>query len=152
MNKEHILFVDDERFFARNYARELEHGYRVTLVCTAVEGVELIRNSTDLRAVILDVQMPTPSSVQEYETRGGIDTGIWVMRSCRKELLEKSLPILLLTNRNEDDLKKLVREMRFPETQVEIFHKMDVSYREFASKCIATSIRRHAAYLRGSDR
>jgi CheY-like chemotaxis protein len=131
---EKLLIIDDERYFARQYSRELEKFYKVTLVCSAEEGLTLLRSDLEIHALIIDIQMPTPAKVAEHETKNGVDTGIWLLCTIRNELVERRLPILILTNRREDDIQTRVQPLRFSYGQVEINYKPHVSPREFAKR------------------
>jgi CheY-like chemotaxis protein len=134
MMRDHILFIDDERFFAKKYARELEKKYELTLVNSASEGLAALQTDNKISVLILDIQMPTPKDVDIYDTRNGIDTGIWLLKKYRSELIDKGMPIVILTNRKEKDIENLIKRMRYPVRQILIFHKPFIAFAEFARK------------------
>ncbi len=138
---EDLLIIDDERYFARQYSQVLDKDYKVKLCRSAEEGIEFFKSKASVRALILDIQMPTPLHVEEYETRNGVDTGIWLLRTCRSELVERFIPVLVLTNRRENDIEMRVRPLNYPIGQIEIFSKPHISPQEFAKR-VTTAVRR----------
>jgi CheY-like chemotaxis protein len=137
---EHLLFIDDERFFARQYSRELEPHYGVTICRSVKDGIDILNSGKAIDALILDIQMPTPPGVADYETRDGVDTGLWALQTYRQQLVDRALPILILTNRRPDEIEKRVHSLHFRSGQVEIFYKPDVSPVEFARR-LTTALR-----------
>ena len=77
-----VLFVEDDKFWARAYIRELQDfGFEVIYARSASDVVDLLNNSFDFDAVILDIMMPTPEDVADSVTEEGMSTGnrYWFM-------------------------------------------------------------------------
>jgi len=142
---EDVIIIDDERYFARQYSQVLDEWYKVTICRSAQEGIQCLKSNARVRALVLDIQMPTPQNVEEYETRSGVDTGIWLLRTCRSELMERFIPILVLTNRPEKEVEARVRPLAYPIGQIEIFHKPNVSPQDFARQ-VNSAIQRWSKY------
>jgi CheY-like chemotaxis protein len=120
-----VLFIDDEAFFARRYIEELKTNFTVIFCESAIEAIELIRNGDEFRAVILDIQMPPPKDLSPQTTNGGLDTGLWLLREVKDLVIQRPLPVAILTNRLPNVIQGTVDKMGFPEQLIEIRHKTD---------------------------
>lgn len=147
---DHLLIIDDERFFARQYSRDLEQSFNVTICTSATKGMEAFLRDAEICALILDIQMPTPANVAEYETANGSDTGIWMLRTHRDEFASRSIPIIILTNRKEDEIKNRIVNLKFPTSQIKIFRKTHTHPSEFAKR-VKTLVMRHRASVSHRD-
>jgi CheY-like chemotaxis protein len=96
-----VLIVEDDRFWARAYIRELEDfGFDVIYARSARDAVDLLNHSFDFDAVILDMMMPTPEEVAESATEEGISTGLWVLEQIKHLIVPNMLCVWILTNRD----------------------------------------------------
>jgi CheY-like chemotaxis protein len=120
-----ILFIDDEAFFARRYIEELKTNFEVTFCESAMEAIEIIREGEEFKAVILDIQMPPPMGLSPQTTNGGLDTGLWLLREVRNIVIQRPLPVAILTNRLPNVIQDVVDKMGFPEQLIEVRHKTD---------------------------
>jgi len=107
-----ILFIDDEPFYATKYIDALKKaGYEVHLCDSADGGLEDLRNQIDdLKLVVLDFMMPTPSCASAAETTDGVATGRWFLRQARHLIKEHDLPVIVLTNRTPEGVAAIMRE------------------------------------------
>lgn len=123
-----LLFVDDETMFAQGYVCELEKRYSVTLATTVPYGERLIKQSHNFACAVIDVMMPIPSDwpTEDAAAAGqGIHTGVVLIRRCRKAILEAALPIVILTNRNPQDVEVEVATLGFPNELIVVRHKVN---------------------------
>lgn len=112
MKKGKILFVEDDRFWARAYIAELQdYGFEVVYARNASDAVKLIEDVLDFDAVILDVMMPTPDSVPESTTEEGLSTGLWVLECIQQYLVPRQISIWILTNRELPTIAKKIESM-----------------------------------------
>ena len=96
-----VLIVEDDRFWARAYIRELEDfGFDVIYARSARDAVDLLNHSLDFDAVILDIMMPAPEEVAESATEEGISTGLWVLEQIKHLIVPNMLCVRILTNRD----------------------------------------------------
>jgi CheY-like chemotaxis protein len=96
-----VLIVEDDRFWARAYIRELEDfGFDVIYARSARDAVDLLNHSLDFDAVILDIMMPAPEEVAESATEEGISTGLWVLEQIKHLIVPNMLCVWILTNRD----------------------------------------------------
>ena len=96
-----VLFVEDDRFWARSYIAELQaYGFEVVYARNAGDAVKLIEDVLDFDAVILDVMMPTPEGVPESTTEEGLSTGLWVLDRIQQYIVARRIVIWILTNRS----------------------------------------------------
>jgi|694.fasta_scaffold62555_3 CheY-like chemotaxis protein len=101
MSKGKVLFVDDDRFWARSYITELQaFGFEVMYSRDANYAVELVENYLDVDAIILDVMMPTPEGVQDDVTEEGLSTGLWVLDRIHDFIASRKICVWILTNRS----------------------------------------------------
>lgn len=96
-----ILFVDDERMPAEGYLDALAKHYSVHYEVGAQEALAfMIQSGERIRAAVVDVMMPTPDGVDDSETDGGFETGLWFLGRLKAELPRVwPIPTILLTNR-----------------------------------------------------
>lgn len=121
--KPRILFVDDDRFFTQQYVRKLENRYSVQHVRHAGEVMDHLARHDDIVLLVLDVMMPTPEGVANTATSDGMDTGMWLLFELRKILIERDLPVIVLTNREYTLVHEKVGGMNFPPGLVRICAK-----------------------------
>jgi CheY-like chemotaxis protein len=125
--KKSILFVDDEPYNAKHPVESLrDAGYDVVFVANAESGLAyFLANAPDLCLVILDYMMPTSAAVPASETLDGLATGNWFLRQARGQLESCALPVLILTNRNVETVRKEIAEFAPPNegNKIRVRHK-----------------------------
>jgi CheY-like chemotaxis protein len=116
--KKSILFVDDEPYYATHSVEALrDAGYAVEFEPSAEKGLAYFRaNAAKLDLLILDYMMPTSVAVPASETLDGLSTGHWFLRQAKGQLEGNTLPVLILTNRNVETVKKELAEFH-PNTE-----------------------------------
>lgn len=125
-DKEEILFVDDEAFFAARYIENLSREFTVHFADNATTALHRLENSLHIKALVLDIMMPAPHKVPLDQTAGGLDTGIWLLRQIQENHIAIwPFPVLILTNRNVDLVKTLLRDIQVSERYVEVRKKLD---------------------------
>lgn len=107
-----VLFVEDDRFWARSYIAELQaFGFDVVYARNAGDAVKLIENVLDFDAVILDVMMPTPEGVPDSTTEEGLSTGLWVLERIQQYIVPRRIAIWILTNRSLPTINEKISSM-----------------------------------------
>ena len=71
--------------------------------------------------------MPTPSSVPEDVTAGGLITGIWLLQEIAVWITENSIPAIIMTNRELDLVQSAVNMIDLPQGLVEVRRKLDTN-------------------------
>ena len=94
----HILFVDDDRYFASVYLSCLQDYHTVTVRYEAETAVQELSNNPEIVAVVLDMMMPPPDGCA-HETHDGVTTGLWILDQCRQTLIDRRIAVLIFTNR-----------------------------------------------------
>jgi CheY-like chemotaxis protein len=125
MAKKKIIFIDDDRAWSRPFVDELEKAYTVLYRRTAVAGRDAVSEHVDTEVLILDIMMPPPSEDLESETERGLATGIWLLEQVRKTILERPLPVIVLTNRIFADVERRLADAGIPTDLLEVRSKMD---------------------------
>ncbi|MCF7675008.1 MAG: response regulator [Akkermansiaceae bacterium] len=92
-----ILFVDDDHYFARFYVDELRKFFEVVCVYEIGEALDILRADDSFSAAIVDVMMPPPIGF-EAETHNGASSGIWLLNQVRNEIIQRNLPVIVLSN------------------------------------------------------
>lgn len=87
-----ILFVDDDLINRMQYVDELRDiGYEVLVASTVIEAKGLVEKNTDIRAVIIDVGLPTGEEPDHDSLLGfeaGLDLARWIKeKSPRAQLI-----------------------------------------------------------------
>lgn len=105
--KPHIIFVDDETYYARGLIESLaDEGYAIEVAARASEAIRLLKEKTpDL--IILDVIMPE----EELEgTNAGARTGIKLLEIIRDELRLKT-PIIFVTVVDSQEMENRIQQI-----------------------------------------
>jgi CheY-like chemotaxis protein len=123
-----ILFVEDDKFWARAYIRELQDsGFDVIYARSARDAVDLLNNSLDFDAVILDIMMPTPEEVADTVTEEGMSTGLWVLEQIKHLIAPNMLCVWILTNRDLAAVTEKINEIgNLQKDLVDLYRKRDV--------------------------
>ena len=122
-----VLFVDDEPFFAARYVQALEQEFAVHFLKRADEVIPFLEESPQVRGVVLDIMMPPPKGVVDDELDGGLNTGIWLLKSMR-ELGTWPFPVLILTNRKPQAVVDALRDLKLHDLPfVKVYQKVHVS-------------------------
>lgn len=123
-----ILFVDDDRFYSHGYCEELEEHFNVTYVNTAFKAESQLLAATQYQCAILDVMMAIPSEWPESDKQAaqdGLLTGLIILRRCKSRIIEANLPIVVLTNRQPNEIQVAVKELGFPDDLIIVCFKAD---------------------------
>lgn len=139
--KPRIGFLDDDKFYAKAWVKNLEETCEVVYFQTAADALVYVAAHADLKCLVVDMMMPTPSGVSPSETDDGNETGLWFLRQADDYIRTYSLPILVLTNRATSSLIVAIEEMGYPLGLVEVRRKMETS-REVLQKVIVEKITR----------
>lgn len=123
-----VLFVEDDKFWARAYIRELQDfGFDVIYARSARDAVDLLNNSLDFDAVILDIMMPTPEEVADSVTEEGMSTGLWVLEQIKHLIAPNMLCVWILTNRDLAAVTEKINEIgNLQKDLVDLDRKRDV--------------------------
>lgn len=129
--KNRLLFVDDEKYFAQGYLDELDNHFRVT-VCRAADQAEAeiisAVGSNVYVAAVVDVMMPVPESWPETDRRDcrdGVMTGVILLRRNRERVTSAKLPIVVLTNRMRREVDDELKKMGFADAVINVRHKLE---------------------------
>ena len=115
---EHVLVVDDEEHVSELISRMLDHlGYKVNVVHTGQEALDLARKKTRIDAVILDMNMPTMSGKETFEKLKKIRPDIRVVvstgysnESLEPAMIENLIDGFLQKPYQMEELSKVLRE------------------------------------------
>jgi CheY-like chemotaxis protein len=119
-----ILFVDDEQFRVGKWKRRLsEGGFAVIPFDSVVEVLKYCDDNSDIDGMILDVMMPTPEGIPESITEDGNSTGIYLLQQLREYIEAHRLPVVVVTNRQFDEVSERVNEVGFTDGLVGVCHK-----------------------------
>ena len=127
MSKPTVIFVDDDRFYAMHWIERLRDRFEVEHYVDAGDARKAILQSGQIRCLIIDVMMPTPSSVPEDVTAGGLITGIWLLQEIAVWITENSIPAIIMTNRELDLVQSAVNMIDLPQGLVEVRRKLDTN-------------------------
>ena len=122
----HVLFIDDERFFAREYVRALEAiGLSITFADSADEALDHLKTPHNFQLIIVDVLMAPPAGVDWPAS----DVGIKLLQEKAQILASAHIPILILTNRAADSLTAEVAMLDKIGVHCEVLTKLNTSTR-----------------------
>jgi CheY-like chemotaxis protein len=127
MGKQHIVFVDDDGFYAGKWIEALEQLFDVKHFVDAGSAVKYINDNPGIRAVILDVMMPTPQTVDQSETDDGMSTGLWVLRNIGRHMIARQTPVIIHTLRKVDEINASVSKYKFPDGLVTVHAKYETT-------------------------
>jgi CheY-like chemotaxis protein len=93
--KNKIILVDDDDFLLDMYATKFGNSGIVVISCKSGEALfEALKTESDAKAILLDIVMP------------GMN-GLEILEQMRKDKLAENIPVIMLTNQNdENDVKK----------------------------------------------
>jgi len=95
----HLLVADDEPHIGRIIKMKLEQGpFRVTLAYDGREAIDLLRRSSDVELVLLDLMMPHLS-------------GLDVLQAIRADVRWEGLPCVILTAAGQEQQHRRAREL-----------------------------------------
>ena len=138
-DKTSILFVDDEIFFARGYHEKLTERFDVYFEHRVLEAMNLARNTDKIAAMVLDIMMPAPTE-REIQLlsddgggrgrhdliEGGLGTGLWLLDTLADVIVDRPLPVVVLTNRRPDIVASKIAELDdVPEKMVKVCAKLE---------------------------
>ncbi len=121
-----VLFIDDEKFYARPYVEALEeNGFIVHSCFRAEDAAKFLQQNPQIGCIVLDIMMPTPPGVPASETNQGLDTGLYLLSKFADDVTSKRYPVLILTNRNPEAVEQGLGRLGLPEFLVEIRRKIE---------------------------
>ena len=132
--RQHILFVDDERFFARDYIKALSTCYDVQF-CEDVDEAKSILCNTDQQfaATVVDLQMPSPLVIPDDEVVHFVDSGLWLLERAFPNIVARRMPVVILTNREFPTFRDRFERIGFPSKLVEVHVKFNTSCKKLVS-------------------
>ena len=122
MKKNRIVWVDDQinTLLLEPYVDEfIDNGFEVIRVDRVFDGLISVLKAqvqTSLSAILIDIIMP-PGDLDFGETRGGMRTGIVVLQELMKEDSLKSIPIVVVTNADDETVRSICLEYGIPYLQ-----------------------------------
>jgi CheY-like chemotaxis protein len=125
MKKRSIVFYDDEGWIVQPYVVELEKDFEVHFFEDVTNGEQIVANP-EIKLLILDVMMPTPTGVAASATNNSQSTGIWFLKQIRNTVISRPLPVIVLTNRGISAVKAEIDGLGFDPRLVFIRSKNDV--------------------------
>lgn len=116
---EHILVVDDEEHVSELISRMLDHlGYKVNVVHSGQEALQVAKKRTRIDAVILDMNMPTMSGKETFEKLKKIRPDVRVVvstgysnESLEPAMIENLIDGFLQKPYQMEELSKVLREV-----------------------------------------
>ena len=121
----HVVFIDDEIFWARGYVDALSERFRVSAIQDAVNAISFVNEHDDIDAIVVDVMMPTPAGVAPEDVEDGLTTGIWLIKQLGPYIKRNRIPVFVLTNRAGDTVQEAIDALDFPEGLVTVHRKID---------------------------
>jgi CheY-like chemotaxis protein len=123
-----ILFIDDDTFGMKPYKLALEDAnLHPIVVSTPDEALAVLQSdSTKIKLIILDVLMPTGSSLSPDDTNGGLATGYLLLERIRQG--HAHIPIIVFSITSASDLKN-----EYVEDNVTFMNKQDTLPSELVS-------------------
>jgi len=91
----------------------------------AQSGLNAVKETPDAKVLILDIMMPAPNEELDSETDNGLVTGIWFLEQIRPLILERPLPVIVLTNRILDTIAQRIAKVSIPKRLLEIKCKIE---------------------------
>lgn len=82
-----VLLVDDSSFMRKELASILEYDHSISVIATAVDGIDAVKKSFDIKpdVIVMDIEMPNMDGIE----------------AVKKILTSQSVPILLLSGANK---------------------------------------------------
>ncbi len=97
--KNKIILVDDDDFLLDMYATKFGNSGIVTISCKSGEALfEVLKTESSAKAILLDIVMP------------GMN-GLEILEQMRKDKLAENIPVIMLTNQNDESDVKKAREL-----------------------------------------
>ena len=124
-SKDTVVFIDDEEVYSMRYVRELMGRFDTHYFDTAVDGLSYCIGHPKLKVVLIDVMMPPPSEADLEDVKDGLETGIWLLTQLRSYLIEQSVGVIVLSNRNITTVREAVAKLGFPQSSIEVLAKID---------------------------
>lgn len=119
-----ILFLDDETFFASAYVDRLKEVFDVHYRDNVKDALDALHSARTYHGLVLDVMMPMtadmPANILD------IDTGLWVLAEAKSLVMDRPMPVLILTNRDVEHVRKHVMCLGFPDGVVDVYRKIDM--------------------------
>lgn len=117
MTKKKIAWIDDEinKFLLRPYVDELEeNNYEVVKINSTENLIQHLKEeSASLAAILIDIIMP-PVGLDFAETRGGLRTGLVILKKIRAESSLSGIPLIIVTNLDDEVTKKYCEVNKIP--------------------------------------
>ena len=123
-----IAYVDDDRFWAKQRVIVLEQTFKVEYFREAQSFVDFVRTADGLDAVVVDMMMPPPASVDPQDVADGVETGMWVLETLDDFVRNYPLPFIFVSNVEDHRFLKLterIKAQKFPKGLVQLYRKLD---------------------------
>jgi len=129
-----ILFLDDDAYWSKIYRENLKSEFTVIYKASADGAIaEISLNGGNIDALVFDVMMDTPESVDLTETEGGLMTGVWVLGKIKTIIIDRKLPVVVLTNRQKKVVIDAIHALGYPKGQVTVYTKVEMSAKQLPS-------------------
>lgn len=97
--KHKIIIVDDDDFLLDMYATKFSNSGVLVVPCKSGQAMlESLKTETGVKAILLDIVMPELNGIETLE-------------EMRKQKLGEGIPVIMLTNQNEEDDIKRAEEL-----------------------------------------
>lgn len=120
-----IVFLEDDRFYARPYVDKLRERFEVSYFDDPVDTVEFVRTNPEVDAMVVDMMMQAPRGIDPDIVNGGLSTGLWVLQQLRDHIVSRPVPVVILTHRGPESFQDELQNMKFPNDSILIARKMD---------------------------
>lgn len=131
--KPKLLYIDDERYFARDYVSALSAAFEVYFCEDVDEARRLLCDPRHcFSAAVVDLQMPPPQNLPDNVVVESVDSGLWLLEQAFDTIVIRPLPIIILTNREFPTFRERFESTIWPDKLVEVHIKYDTSSRKLA--------------------
>lgn len=115
-----IIWIDDDinRSFLRPYVVELmDNDFDIIKVNASDDvknNLENMKGDNSLVAIIIDIAMPTGNIINFRKARGGLRTGIIILKDLLKNENYAKVPKIVFTNVDDEEVKKFCKGNDIP--------------------------------------
>lgn len=117
MEKKKIVWIDDDidTSILRPYVDEFEENDFEIVKLESIDNLLpfLKEEANTISAILVDIIMP-PLHLDFKETRGGLRTGLVVLKNIKKEKSLNEIPLIVVTNVDDDIVKAFCNQNRIP--------------------------------------
>jgi len=120
-----ILFIDDDKYFARIYLEKLSAHFAVDYRQDVEGALAAFQSATPYVATVVDAMMPPPEGC-EMETSHGASTGIWLIKKVQKEIEERNIAVVIFTNLGAEAVIEECKRLQLPTDRLTVTSKYAV--------------------------